>query len=471
MSDLRAVCHIPSAECLIYHDINHWITQFETRSGITPTDIVLPAITATSTSYPSRYSPASLRLRDDNLLRNWIETLPSSLEGAQKWALIDLQLTTLANDMISLRDQWNQSLGRTCCIINPHVQDMLQTIFGEVRGLGADGVVLDVTDIFPNSTSVLYPLRKKAGHSEQPLQNSCFCKYCTDELKRSGRWTDGAVPFKSLENNLARFVLQPTYKPYGGVDPITVEDSWLEMLDGAALVDFANARGFIEIDGQEQRQKAILDAAKLLTYMVARSKVTAQAIKKLRGAASQHGLSTAVILGSDLYDQSQNVNLSALLKLSCSDEYWVESFEPRHLDRDLDAAESSPALLRVMAARSTYYINSVFEYLEAVSRIRTLDADDDDDPILNRLCEVGAALDRRDQLDRGQSAQIPLFKSLQGFVGVPFKKQDLVDIVQKMAADGSLAESLRNEIVTNLGSTSAKLSPTDSDAPIHDVWG
>jgi hypothetical protein len=320
---------------------------------------------------------------------------------------------------------------------------------------------------------VLYPLRKKEGHSEQPLQNSCFCKYCTDELKRSGRWNDGAAPFKSLENNIARFVLQPTYMPHGGVDPITVEDSWLEMLDGAALVDFANARGFIEIDGNEQRQKAILDAAKLLTYMVARSKVTAQAIKKLRSAANQHGLATAVILGSDFYDQSQNVNLSTLLKLSCSDEYWVESFEPKHLDRDSgpkDSDVSSPALLRVMATRSTYYINSVFEYLNAVRRIRTLDADDTEDPIVTRLCQVGAALDPRDQLDRGQSAQIALFKSLQGFVGVPFKKQDLLDLVQKMAGDGSLSESVKNEIVSKLGSTSSKLSPTESDTSIQDVW-
>ena len=473
MSDLRAICHIPSAECLIYHDINHWLTLFETRSGVTPTDVVLPAMTAAATSYSSRYSPPSPRLREDNSLKSWIETLRTSLEGARKWALIDLQLTTLTNDMIAIRDQWNQPMTRSCCITNPHVQDMLRAIFGEIRELGMDGVVLDVTDIYPNSTSGLYPLRKKEGHAEQPLQNSCFCKYCTDELKRSGRWTDGAKPFKNPENSIARFVLQPVYKPHGGADPLTLEDTWLDMLDGAALVDFASVRGFIEIDDTVQKQKAILDAAKLLTYLVARSKVTAQGIKKLHDIAGQHGLSTAVVLGSDLYDQSQNVNLSTLLKLSCSDEYWTEAFEPKRLDRERgsgDAGASSTGLLRVMAARSTYYINSVFEYLDSATRIRTFDTDN---VILDRLCDYAVLLDRRDQLDRGQTAQISLFRGLDGFVGIPFKTDDLLDIVHKMAADGSLTESVKNHIVAKVGAVGAKLSLSSSEpeTETQDMWG
>ncbi len=469
MSDLRAVCHIPTAECLAHHDIGHWISLFESRSGQTPTDMVLPAFTTTGTSFVSEYASPIPGLGDDSSLRHWIEALRGELDGARKWALIQLQLATLANDMIALRDQWNQAIPDSCCIINPHVHSMLQTIFGEVRQLGVDGIALDITDIYPNSTSSRYPPRKNATQAKQPLQNSCFCAYCRDELNRGG-WRDGATPFMSIEGNISRFVLQPVTRPYGGADPITVEDSWIEKLDGEKLVDFANIRGFVEIDSAEQRENAIKDAAHLLRYMAVRSKVTAQAIKKLRAAAAHEGLTMAVILGSGQYDQSQNVNLSTLLKLSCADEYWAESFNPEHLALGAsDPDETAPALLRLMATRGTYYVNACFEYLHLISKIRTLDADE---PVLTRLVETGAGLDRRDQLDRGQCAQIPLFKGLQGFVGVPFKTPDLVDLVKKMATTGSLADSVKNEVVARLGTSSVKMGATaEPDAQIQDDWG
>jgi hypothetical protein len=183
----------------------------------------------------------------------------------------------------------------------------------------------------------------------------------------------------------------------------------------------------------------------------------------------EENLVTAVILGSDFYDQSQNVNLSTLLKLSCADEYWAESFEPQHLSLGArESDEALPTLLRLMSTRGTYYINAVFEYLDAVAKFRTLDADE---PTLRRLCEIGAGLDRRDQLDRGQCAQISLFNGLQGFVGVPFRTADLLDLVKKKAASGALAEPVKNEILAQLGTSSAKRSAAEPDTQVQDVWG
>ena len=87
-------------------------------------------------------------------------TARGELGNVRKWALIDLQLAKLAEEMVSLQDQWNQPLTDSCCIVNPQVQSMLQTIFAEVRQIGVDENVLDISDIFPNSTGSRYPARK-----------------------------------------------------------------------------------------------------------------------------------------------------------------------------------------------------------------------------------------------------------------------------------------------------------------------
>lgn len=468
MSDLRAVCLIPGVECLVHHDIGHWVSLFESRSEHTMTDLVLPAISMTGASYKSKYAPPVAGLADDKTLRHWVEAARNELGGVCNWALIDMQLAKLGQDMISLRDQWNQPFSDSCCIVNPQVQSILQSIFAEVRQLGVDGVVLDITDIFPNSTSGRYPARKTETSTRQPIQNTCFCKHCLKALERNG-WTAGAENFTSIERNISRFVLLPTNKPDGGANPNTVEDLWLDTLDGEKLVEFANFRGFIEINSAEERERAITDAVAFIRYLTARSKVTAQAIKMLRAVAIQENLRTAVVLGSALFDQSQSVNLSTLLKLSCADEYWTESFEPEHLSVGAtDSDEAAPILLRLMAVRGTYYINTVFEYLDVISRLRTFN---DDEPVNRRFVETADSLDRRDQLDTGQCAQISLFAGLKGFVGVPFKTDDLRDLVKRMAATGSMAEPVKNELLARLGTSKLTMGAAETDSQIGSVWG
>ena len=236
----------------------------------------------TGASYKSKYAVPNPSLSGEASLRHWIETADSELSGVRKWALIDLQLPAMAEEMTSLRDQWNQPLDNSCLrIIIPQVQSMLGTIFGEIRQMGVDGIVLDISDIFPNSTGSRYPARKtKTTSVRQPLQNTCFCQDCLKALERNG-WSGGVDPFTSIDGNISRFVLQPSAKPLGGVDPNTVEDSWLESLNGDRLVEYANFRGFVEVNTSEEREKAIKDAVKLIRYMTARAKVTAQALKAL----------------------------------------------------------------------------------------------------------------------------------------------------------------------------------------------
>jgi len=64
---MRAVCIIPATECMIYHDVEYWITIFESRSGRLPTDVVFPGFVEAGPSYVSEFgtiTPSSLSERN-----------------------------------------------------------------------------------------------------------------------------------------------------------------------------------------------------------------------------------------------------------------------------------------------------------------------------------------------------------------------------------------------------------------------
>jgi hypothetical protein len=445
---MRAVCHIPNVECLTYGDLNRWVGRFKQRSGFHPTDVVLPAFTEIGPTYHSKYGPQVKRKGEELSLTEWTDGARKALDDVTVWALVNLELPSLVNSMVTIRDQWNRSVAETCCIVNPRVQVMLREIFQEIKVTGVDGVVLDATDIYPNSTSEGLP---GTSNGIQPLQNSCFCQYCVKDLESRAKWDSGSTEFREVETNIARFVLKPSKR---GTTPITVGDELMADLSAKGLTSLACAKGFVEVaDGPEGRQLTEKQAAKVIRYMVARSKVTALALKQLRDFAADQGLRASLVLGSSGYDQSQAVNLTALIRLSSADEYWIEGFEDKHLAMEDAPPEWRPDLLRVMARRGTYYINSLFSHLEKLSELRELDLTNRDIEVRFRsVCEGLEGLDSWNQLNLGQCAQIPNFEGLAGFMGVPVSKQDVLDIIDAKADDGTMAMAIRNEIFKRQGS-------------------
>jgi len=65
------------------------------------------------------------------------------------------------------------------CIVNPTVQTTIKKLCAEVEKLGTEGIMFDLTDIYPNSTSERYPSHKDG----RQLQNTCFCRCYIDALK------------------------------------------------------------------------------------------------------------------------------------------------------------------------------------------------------------------------------------------------------------------------------------------------
>lgn len=451
---MRAVCYIPGIDCLVYHRTQHWISRFEHRAEKTPTDVVLPAFASAGASYRSTYATPVERLGDQNTLPHWMEQTRDLLAGAKVWASITVTLPSLSNEMNALRDQWEQPMS-DACIVNPHVQEILSSIFHELSEIGVGAVALDMTDAFPNSTSARFPKREDGS---RPLQNSCFCTYCLDTLRRATTWEDGAKPFQSWDRSLSRFVLKSATAPSDGASWNEVNDLWLANLDGGALAAFADATGFTndEVDGGRK------DAVTLLRYLSARAKITALTAKRLHESAAKEGLETAIVLGSSSYDMSQNVNLRTLVEHSAADEYWAPSFSPSQQE------EGGPVLLRFLATRGSYYLNALFENLDLVTQSRT---PEQSDPHYQQLLKNAMALSNRDEFQKGQCAQVELYRGLSGFVGIPFGENDFIDLIDAKAEDGSLAGPVRSDLVSRLrrGVTDAG-SATDITQDEHSTW-
>lgn len=454
---MRAINYIPAIDCLIYSDVAHWINLFETRSNHTPTDIVFPAFVDTGSSYNSTFSSISPRLGDQNTLGHWANEARDKIPTITTWALIIPTLSNLVNDFVALRDQWEQSM-EDCCIVNPRVQQMLGSIFKEVRELNVDGVVLDITDVYPNSTSGRYPQMK---NNTRPLQNTCFCSSCREALNREAKWTLGGDPFSTADiaKNPFRYVLRPSDR---GATPIDVRDNWIDKLDVAKLVEFSTVRGFVDATENEDPQ----DALKLLRYLSARGKVTAIALKRICDLASENGLRTAIHLGSANYDMSQHTNLSLLLKENCADEYWAFSFENHHLQK-----KGGSVLLRFLADRGAYYFNSMFNLIEVLSTLSSSLADESSEYV-NHLIGYGSTLNSRNKLNLGQCAQVPLIEGLDGFVGIPFGKEEFNFLITRKASDGTLSETHKTEILGKIQSESNNLVVGSQSNPTNrsDPW-
>jgi hypothetical protein len=68
------------------------------------------------------------------------------------WGSILMELGFLDNEALWLMDQFGDSLTQAC-LVNPVVQSIVGDLILELAETGVDGIVLDVTDAYPNSTS------------------------------------------------------------------------------------------------------------------------------------------------------------------------------------------------------------------------------------------------------------------------------------------------------------------------------
>lgn len=401
----RRICVVPSSEMLRGYSVEHWLQRFEEFSQRSANEMVLPAIGFSGPLYDSVVHPVPKTFARQNLLKNWISSARDSLpDDGLVWASIIMDFGFLGNEAVFLVDQYGDALSQAC-LCHPTMQDILRTIIGELAELGVDGIVLDVTDAYPNST----------GPDREGFLLHCFCDYCVKELKQRG-FREPRSAF-AREPSPARFVLRKGETGTAHIDP---PHDWLEGRYSDELVNVAVARKFAS--GEPDELQA--EASRLLLYMRARVHATADAVRRVLQAASVAEKRSAVVLGDYKADLSQLVTLPALAQAKSADEYWLP-FAP-----DKEALPGDWRAVQFLGSRSTYYTNRFFEVVEKASETLVRHGVE---AFLQELLKTSKGL-MSNEFTAGGAYTAESLSQFEGFAGVPLNQEDHINIVDQLTS-------------------------------------
>ena len=454
----RAVAVLPACDLLFQQTPQHWMKRFHDMSGLWPTDVALPAITNQGAAFESAHADEHRLIGPESNLDAWVRALREHGDDLRIWLLVNPNYESIGSELVVILDQWDEPVPGHACLGNPLVSKITTAIIDELTRFQVEGIVFDLTDIYPNTGSSLYP--KSDEEDASGLRNTCFCKSCVSSLDKYG-WRTGGTSFRTGDLTLARFVLQNTPT---GTSHIDVNQTWIDTANEELLLQYARERGFVEQGDPEDTETQRGEAQEILRYLTARGKVTSQAVRDLCEIVRGAGMQTALILGDSDFDLSQNTSLTYLNRAEAADEYWVP------LSQVETIREEGPPVLQFLDFRGTYYANSLFEDIW-----RVFGASPDD------VSEYEARLRRTAGRIRGDGAQIGLGKGgavvatmseeIGGFVGLPFERDDVVKAVRELARH-KLTPSRRTEAVarciSGAGSSVVEDDGTDPANPLYE---
>jgi len=405
----RAACVISSGFMLTMHPVKHWIDRFRESTRRSPTEIVLPGVGYNGPTYDSSIHAHPPFLRHNYLLPDWIREAREQLgEDAVIWVSIHPDLGFMHNESLWLRNQYFDVLQQSC-INNPVTRSVIHDFMDEISEAGGiNGITFDVTDAYPNSGAAGY----------QGLMSHCFCDFCTRDMREHG-FKDPPSVFVG-DKGIQRLVLNIDMET-GGTAHIDPPQSWIDQRDVQSLMAFSLARGFVShTDSHLERE-----AAKLLQYLDARTKVTAEAVRSVLNKCRENNIRSAVILSSASIDMSQMVNLAALDRVKAADEYWLPDAP------DKTALPGDWQALQFLSSRSSYYINAFFEFVEQADE-NAIQAGPE--RFLQLLLDRSKSL-RGNKLGIGAAYVVDKLKQYAGFAGVPFRSDDHLAIVSRLSQE------------------------------------
>ncbi|RMG41421.1 MAG: hypothetical protein D6732_02460 [Methanobacteriota archaeon] len=435
----RAVLHIPHTEMLALKPIDEWVRAFasEKFARTAPTEIVLPAVGLGGPSFQSKVHPypryleppkdakTGRYIRPFDLLPDWIEQCREINPEMRVWAFVNPVYAFLDGEYTRLLDQHGITLDNNMCITNEVIQKMTDVFIDELAAMNVDGVVFDLTDIYPQSGSNMV-----VG-----VQNTCFCPYCLDALAAEG-YHKGSKPFVGPQNPF-RLLLRVDSD---GTAHIPVEPEW----SPSYLVKLSLARGFIEEDDAQVQR----DAKLLLSYLQARSRVVAQSVKRLAKRAREQGKKTAVILGDKHLDLTTMTDIKTLQRYDAVDEFWMPEVDRQYV------LQQQVQVCVYLWSRATYSINAFFEIFEEANTVLALRGVEE---FLKGLLHRSKRL-LGNMLAPGNVFTAEIADEFQGFVGIPLSESDhtnLVNLLSKRATGQILPPEILDafRITTPTGAT------------------
>jgi hypothetical protein len=386
--------------------VKHWLKRFSDFTRRSPDEVVLPAVGFSGPLYDSKVQPFPQRYKAADLFPAWIKQARETLgEQGKVWALIIIDCGFLENEALWLRDQYDQDLSQIC-LTNPIAQEILRDFIGEIIALGADGVVIDVTDAYPNSGARGYT--GVVGH--------CFCNYCLEGL-REREFREPKEAFVG-ENGLLRLVLRIDEDGTAHIDP---PQDWLDQKQSSSLVTLALARQFVKGD----RAALESEALRLLSYLKARVELTASSIRTVLLPCREAHKRSAVILGSAATDLTQMVTLQALDRSKAADEYWLPDAPNRK------SAPGEWQAVQFLAGRSTYNFNAFFELAEGAAERFSYQGPEG---FLKSLLLTSKRL-MNNKLAPGAVYTVGKLDQYSGFAGIPLGQEEHLQIVEGLTRE------------------------------------
>ncbi len=407
----RTICVLPSGEMLKLKPVSHWLTRFKDYSRRTAGEVALPAVGSLGPLFDSIVHPPPSVHSPDNLLPSWISSARKDLgKGGKIWGIVLTEGGFLDNEALWLRDQYGETLPQLC-IVNEISQQILMDLIDEVLGLGADGIVLDITDAYPNSGSVNF----------EGITAHCFCSYCLDGLRRHG-FSESSDAFIG-----SRSILRPILKlTETGAEHLDAAQAWIDNARTEELLSLALARRFVEEVEEGDRDRLEKDAARILRYLKARVDLTSEAVHAILERCRSAGKDVAVILGSEDADLSQMTTLQSLQRAQAAKEYWLPDASIVS-SKDLD---NSPAI-QFLAARSTYYFNAFFEVIEKANDTVVESGVED---FLSRVLSTSKRLSGN-KLGAGAAYAVEKLARYDEMAGVPIGQEDHRELIERLTEE------------------------------------
>lgn len=430
----RAILHIPHSEMLVTHPFRYWVERFENTSRIRPTEIALPAVGYLGPSFASRVHGFPSTLKHGNLLADWVQQARDVL-GADIpiWASIVPAYPFLEVETVMITDQYGIRFDSQACIANPTVQKITDVFLAELIEIGIHGVAFDLTDIFPNSGSNVI---------NNQIQNTCFCPHCLRQLESAG-WKQRQRPFLG-KGNISRFVLRLTPT---GADHISPRHEWIRDTDAAALVQFSEARGFVD-----ETSASIEDAEHILRYLAARGQVTANAVRRLGMPARAHGIKVAAMLGDANFDMTQCTDVASLFSAESASEFWLPSIDSETVQTKGIVA------VQYLCGRGPYTLDAFFEQIGKADQSI---ASSGVEGFIARILRMSRIMLQANRLTAGAAFTVEWADEYSGFVGTPIGRDDAIMYIERLTS-GTLGQIVPRKVIDQI-IEQVKLGSPDRD--------
>ena len=169
---MRTIVDIPDASLLASHTLTDLVGEIATSIGVDKPDVVaIPMIDFGGANYPSRKIDRNLGLWSAYDVEKVAAEIREKL-GAKVYLSVVATFGFLNAKPFAVRDQFGDDKTGVC-IVNPHIQRLLQAAFAEGIELAKpDGIVLDICDI-----------NGQDSRGDGRINFTCFCGHCATQLR------------------------------------------------------------------------------------------------------------------------------------------------------------------------------------------------------------------------------------------------------------------------------------------------